>query len=540
MLLELVKQNIPMNRWKNQISTQVTLDDDFIVPDTLDDIEQVLLTSGEIQLEPVKTQKEKAVIRGKLDFHILYQKEEGGLQTLGGVIPFEENVNVPGLEEQDEVSVSWQMEDLSASVINSRKLSIKALAVLQVKVESLFDTEAAIGLAQEAGAGDQAESSGPVSADNSVPLIETRQSRMDAASIALRRKDTCRLKEELTLSGSKPAIDQILWTEMRLSGATARPMDGKIHLEGSLLVFVIYEGENGPSMVQWMEESIPFSTDVEAAGASEEMIPAVSIRLIHRAIEAKPDYDGEMRDLDVDAVIELDIRLYEEKPVELLSDLYATNREVNLMTGEACFDRILTHNTGKCRVAGSISMDTGHRILQICHSTGSVKIDDAAPVPEQDSLSIDGVLEVQLLYLTDDDAAPVQSVTEMLPFHYDAQAQGITKDSIWYLETGLEQLTAAMTGGDSAEVKAVVTLELLVLQPVCQTVIRQAEVTPLDTKKVQKMPGIAGYLVQPGDELWDIAKRFHTTQDNILMTNHLGSEQLHTGDVLILVKEITR
>jgi LysM repeat protein len=161
-------------------------------------------------------------------------------------------------------------------------------------------------------------------------------------------------------------------------------------------------------------------------------------------------------------------------------------------------------------------------------------------VPEQDSLSIDGVLEVQLLYLTDDDAAPVQSVTEMLPFHYDAQAQGITKDSIWYLETGLEQLTAAMTGGDSAEVKAVVTLELLVLQPVCQTVIRQAEVTPLDTKKVQKMPGIAGYLVQPGDELWDIAKRFHTTQDNVLMTNHLSSDQLHAGDVLILVKEITR
>jgi LysM repeat protein len=293
-------------------------------------------------------------------------------------------------------------------------------------------------------------------------------------------------------------------------------------------------------MVQWMEESIPFSTDVEAAGASEEMIPAVSIRLIHRAIEAKPDYDGEMRELDVDAVIELDIRLYEEQPVELLSDLYATNREVNLTTGEACFDRILTRNAGKCRIAGSISIDADHRILQVCHSTGSVKIDDITAVPEQDVLSIDGVLEVQLLYLTDDDTAPVQSATAMLPFHYDAQAQGITKDSIWYLETGLEQLTAAMTGGDSAEVKAVVTLELLVLQPVCQTVILQAEVTPLDTKKVQKMPGIAGYLVQPGDELWDIAKRFHTTQDNILMTNHLGSDQLHAGDVLILVKEITR
>ena len=29
-MLELVKQNIHMNRWKNRVETQVTLDDDFI------------------------------------------------------------------------------------------------------------------------------------------------------------------------------------------------------------------------------------------------------------------------------------------------------------------------------------------------------------------------------------------------------------------------------------------------------------------------------------------------------------------------------
>ena len=96
-MLELVKRNIHMNRWKNQINTQVTLDDDFIVPDTMSDIAQVILDAGEIQLEPVKTQNEKAAVRGKLDFHVLYRKEEGGLQTLGGMVPFEETVNVPGL-----------------------------------------------------------------------------------------------------------------------------------------------------------------------------------------------------------------------------------------------------------------------------------------------------------------------------------------------------------------------------------------------------------------------------------------------------------
>ena len=40
-------------------------------------------------------------------------------------------------------------------------------------------------------------------------------------------------------------------------------------------------------------------------------------------MELQPDSDGEMREISVDAVMELDIRLYEEEQVELLGDLYA-------------------------------------------------------------------------------------------------------------------------------------------------------------------------------------------------------------------------
>lgn len=280
-MLELVKKNIHMNRWKTQVDTQVTLDDDFIVPDTMSDIAQVILDSGEVQLEPARVQSEKVTVRGKLDFHVLYRKEEGGLQTLGGLIPFEETVNVPGLEERDYVSVSWKMEDLNAGIINSRKLSIQAVVTLEVRVEALFDTEAAVELGTL-----QKEDDG--SGELTVPQIETKTRAVNAAAIALRRKDTYRVKEEMTLSGSKPAIGRILWMEMRLSGALARPLDGKIRLEGTLLVFLIYEGEGESETVQWLEESIPFSGEVEMAGAVEEMIPAIDLRLIHKSMEEKP------------------------------------------------------------------------------------------------------------------------------------------------------------------------------------------------------------------------------------------------------------
>ena len=69
--MELVKKQIHMNRWKGNVTTQVTLDDDFIVPDTMDDMAQVLLDNGEVQIESLKNQGEKVLVKGKLDFQVL-------------------------------------------------------------------------------------------------------------------------------------------------------------------------------------------------------------------------------------------------------------------------------------------------------------------------------------------------------------------------------------------------------------------------------------------------------------------------------------
>ncbi len=518
-MLELEKQNLRRNRLKSQTGTQVTLDDDFIVPDTMSDMAEVILDSGIIQLEPVKVQRERITVRGKLDFHVLYRKEEGGLQALGGSIPFEEAINVPDLDEKDYVSVSWQLEDLNTEMIHSRKLGIKAIVTLEAKAESLYDTEAAVDVRGE---------------DDEIHL-QVRRERIPAAAIALRRKDTYRLKQDITLPGSKPVIERMLWTEMKLAGCQAKPLDGQIHLEGTLMVFALYEGgESG--MVQWVEEGIPFSGEVEMQGAAADMIPIIGLKLIHRDLEERPDYDGEMRELSVDAVIELDVRLYEEQELELLQDLYATNREIVLDTGEAVFDQILTRNFGKCRVAEKVEMETDPRVLQICHSSGSVKLDGVEV--RENELAVDGVLEVKLLYLTDEDARPVQAATRLVPFHYEAETPGITEDSIWYLEPGLEQLTAVMAGGGQAELRGVITLDLFVLQPETRQIILQAQVHPVDTEKMKAMPGIVGYLVQPGDSLWDVAKRFHTTEKSILEANELPGDAIKAGDCLILVKEI--
>ena len=105
----------------------------------------------------------------------------------------------------------------------------------------------------------------------------------------------------------------------------------------------------------------------------------------------------------------------------------------------------------------------------------------------------------------------------------------------WFL---LAMAAAVMLGGDSVEIKAVVSADLLVLQPIRESVVTEVSAGPLDLKKLQEMPGIVGYVVQPEDTLWKIAKKFHTTVDQVREMNGLSEGGIKKGDRLILVKEI--
>lgn len=516
-MMELVKKHIHMNRRRGNVTSQMTLDEDFNVPDSMDDVEQLILDSGEIQIESAKNQGEKVAVKGTLSFRVLYRRPGGGIMTLAGTLPFDETVNMPGLEDQDYVQAGWELDDLNVGMINSRKLSVKALVTLKIQAETLYDAEAAADV-------------------NFDGNVETLKRDITVAALAVRRKDTFRVKEVLSLTGNKPDIDTLLWQNIRLRGVSTKPLDKKIHINGELMVFAIYAGEDAQVPVQCLEETIPFSGDIDLDEAVEEMIPFITVKLIHKEMEVNPDSDGEMREISVDAVLELDMRLYEEQQVEILSDLYALDREAVPDTGEACFDQIAAKNVLKSKIQEKITLDSSQRILQICHSDGDVKIDEVQV--QEDGLHIDGVLAVQLLYLTADDTSPVGSSVEMLPFHVVAEVPGITQSSVYQMEPGLEQMTAVMLGGDSVEIKATAVIDILVLQPDCEQVILDVREEQLDADKLKEMPGIVGYIVQPGDSLWKIARKFHTSVDEIMAANNLTDSMIHPGDKLILVKEV--
>ena len=118
--MEILRKNVHMSRQKNRAVSQITLDNDFNVPDIKPDIDKLILDREEIRIEDVHPEKDRVSLKGFLTAGILYASAgpEAKIQGMEGKLPFEETLHMDGIEPGDNLKIDWEMEDLSVSAIN--------------------------------------------------------------------------------------------------------------------------------------------------------------------------------------------------------------------------------------------------------------------------------------------------------------------------------------------------------------------------------------------------------------------------------------
>ena len=122
--MEFSKKEIPTSVLSQSKYSQITVDDDFTIPDSKGDMEKIVAKEGHILLESMIPEDGKVRITGSVCVRVLYRT--GGdiprLCQFQSEIPFEDVVNCDGVSSSSQVDCHSQLEDLTVSMINSRKL----------------------------------------------------------------------------------------------------------------------------------------------------------------------------------------------------------------------------------------------------------------------------------------------------------------------------------------------------------------------------------------------------------------------------------
>ena len=518
--------------------SQITLDDDYNVPDYRPDIVKVLKEKGELQFDEVKAAAGAAWLNGRLVFKVLYRSDQDNakISCLKGEIPFQEKLNMDGVQEYDVIQASGEIEDLTIGVIHSRKISVRAVILLKTEEPQEKEDELCVGIEADDG-------------------CEKRYRNTNILQLLCMKRDQCRQKSEITLPSSKPNVQEILWKSLEIRNLDTKMGQDGVKLSGEVLISVLYQEEEETDRVQWYETVIPLDCGVECdAGTEADIIYKVKARPASMELEVKPDYDGEERVLVLELVMNLDIRVWKEQEISMLEDVYSLKKEIIPVCTGVTLHHISVKNDSQCRLTEQMELaESQEKILQICSCEGTVHL-ESTELTEQ-GVRAEGILVTELLYITTDDQMPIGSAREIYPFEQlieipqqTARTERNKPEELEALERKnklqteldcrISQLSAVMLDQDHVEIKAVIGLDLLAFEQEQIDNITDMREEALDMEQLQKRPGLVGYIAKDGDSLWSIAKENHTTVEDILRDNHRTDEDLRRGEKILIVKKV--
>lgn len=517
--MELKKQIIKKVKNKGKEFSQITLDDDYIVKDSKPDVIKIIHSQGNVSVEETRINSGAVWVNGRMDFMVLYRSDDeyNKTEVLSGAIPFQEKISMDGINEVDQPQLITELEDLSVGLINSRKLTIRCVINVRVMAEEEEEDELVSAVEKSGG-------------------YQQKQSEKEMLSLISAKKDICRVKKEIVLSNSKPNIRRILWHSVDVRNLDNGVNGNKIQIQGELYPTVLYQSEE--DQLEWVDTMLSFSEEIEAMGADNPDVYWIKPILTATEVEAKNDSDGECRKIAIDMTFEVYYKLWKEEKINLLEDLYALDREIVPKKERTLLTCFRMKNVAKVRVADTFTLENNQeKILQICSYKGNVRI-DRATITEQ-GISFEGILQVHILYLTAEDNFPLAHLEEVLPFEQLVEVDRITENTWYEYKEAIDQLQVNLLDNSEYEIKALLRIAVLAFEEESIEKICDVEETEENIANLMERPGLIGYVVGEQEDLWDVAKAYHTTVADIMETNELKTRKLKPGTKIIIVKSVS-
>ncbi len=514
--MELVKKSVHLNCVQKTVKKMKTLDEDMNVPELKKDINKIICCTHEAVIEGMKAAEKKESVKGYISFDILYlNSENGGLEHLEGKFPFEESFEFSDGEDFTNLKAKTAIEDFAVKIINSRKINIKTLFSVECLGDETGEDEIVVD----------------VKDDN----VLVQKENMVFSQIKANGEDTFRIKEDIELPKNKPNVQNLIFSDMRLKSRESRLMDDGVYIKGDIGIFVIYQPEGEGEVTQWYETAIPFEGKIEARGVREEMFSMIPLSLEETVVTMKPDYDGEERVICAEGIIRLDIRAFSEEETPVVWDMYSTGHHVDIKSCEKNYQQLVMKNSLKARGYHKYKIgETEEKPLQICYAYGEAHTEQVEM--ENGGMTVDGLVDVTVIYVSVNDENPMASFTCQVPFSQPIAIEERVKDSEYLLNVCVDQINASMIGGDEIEVRAFVGIEVLVMNVMAQKFVESVEMKPMTSKELSAFPGMIGYIAQGEETLWDIAKRYKTTVEKLKNINKITTDTVRRGDKILIAR----
>jgi hypothetical protein len=471
------------------VKAELPIETEILISDYLPQVFKIVKCFARPVVLQKQLQPGKLTLEGYLRCTVFYQGEDGaGLCQTEQKLPFNKTLELPSFEFSSwTATVGGETEYLNCRAVNPRRIEVRGAFGLCVAVHTQLKTDLITAVA-DGGMEQQTHTISGVRSTAALEKLITADAevRFDAPPAAVLDISGCAALRELKL------------------------LNGKAVAKGEIHAVCIWRAEGQEDLLH-LTATVPFNQIVDAEGLSEDSQCLCVVEPVGFAL-TQGEADAPAR---LTATALLHLRAWRKYELNCVADAFSTQYETQNTLQSVATERLACMLDENVSLTASGPLPDEHTLILACFANF-----DAAQVQDRNELPVltaRGTVTAFGQNSLGEIESYEKAVELALPLKLGAEINCNTLTPECWLS--VEETNASCTGG-ALDANLRVHIEGAVLQRETFACVQNIELGEALAAKDPEV-SLRIYYAQVGEDLFDIAKRFHVSPGDMLRANNL-------------------
>lgn len=513
--MELIKDIIKIDSRVDFGKYQTFIESETVVPDVKSDVYEIVDTQGYIALSKIEVSDGKLVCRGSFNYNVMYiADDKSTLSNVCGKIDINEVVEKDNIVQDMEYMLYPEVEHVDCTILNERKIRVGAL--MNIK-GSLFEKQR-LDIVKDVA---------------QVECIQKHRKEIVYQDIIGIEKTESVIRDTIAISSAEVAAIINITPVVKVK--ESRIADNKVIIGGVLEISPLActcEGD----IVELDKVGIDFTQFIEVPGAFDGMKEETLLNIGDFNYNFKENSESNTAMLEIECTVCCKVKVTDEVTREVLQDAYSPQKIVKFDHRLISLNKSLYSASENFTVRETLSTgDDNIQVKDIVSVCTSISIENA--YVEGNKSIIQGIIKAVILFVPVEGEKMIYKLSEEIPFENDVAIENLSDTCSIFNTVCIDKVEADLNRDEIDLVIKVKRFTEVIDKKSESFIIKGEDQGEYD---LSTAPSIIVYICKDGDKLWDIAKKYNTTEEEIADVNEIKmDEPIKPGKCLILQKKVT-
>lgn len=488
-----------------------SFESDILLPDYYENIMKILKCNVNPVILKTNILGNKITIDGMSIIKIYYQTIENKIKTISSKVSFSKDFDVKEHIDNAYIDTKISLDYVNCRAVNERKIDVKGALSIKIKV---FCNNKENVLLDANGSG-----------------LQVKKDNMENMVI-IGNNNQFIVKEDLELENTNPDIGNIIRYDINTNITEKKIIENKIICKGEVLLKILYnpfKDENEDAVPVNVEFTLPINHIIDFPGLEEKSKCKVVFNDIWAEITPKSDDNGRNRYFSVEIDFNIHSKCNKEVESKVVIDAYSTLMDVN------CLNKTLSC----CKILNQISENVFVEANVVVPYTDNFKILDVWGIPKivyskktNKGIDVEGKIELSILGL--EDGRPIY-IEKFIDFQKIFTINNLNVNTINFdFDVTIFGINYNVNY-DSVDLTIELLLTGCIYKSDSKSVIANIEVDQSKPKTRSLDDSLIVYYAQPGEDIWELAKRYNTSISAILEENENLKDNIISEKTMLMI-----